>query len=393
MAGLEGNLVVDILRAKGRIAHVRIDGGRPIGAARILIARRPEHAVCTLPRLYALCGTAQACAGLMAVEQALDCVAPSAHAIAREMLVLAESVEEACRRILCDWPPLLGEAPAPARFKPVRAALSGFKALLYPQDDWTRIGGGALRVDLAALDRRLAAAAEIVVDAVLGLDEDGDILGDMDAFAVWRDCSPTPAARLLRWVDAKGLAGFGRSGVEPIEPAPESWIASRLAADADGGFCARPERDGKPVETGPFARLKDHPVLAALAAEYGNGLFVRLTARVIDAALGPSRLRALADFLPAASSAPAEPGRKTGVGVGSIENARGRLVHRVEIENDAIARWQVVAPTEWNFHPQGALAQGLAGAAEPEDVLTVAVPALVAALDPCVPCQVSFGSA
>jgi hypothetical protein len=46
----------------------------------------------------------------------------------------------------------------------------------------------------------------------------------------------------------------------------------------------------------------------------------------------------------------------------------------------------VLAPTEWNFHPQGALALALAARA-PQDV--GAAQTLAAAFDPCVECSVA----
>jgi uptake hydrogenase large subunit len=50
----------------------------------------------------------------------------------------------------------------------------------------------------------------------------------------------------------------------------------------------------------------------------------------------------------------------------------------------------MVAPNEWNFHPQGALARGLIGQAA-DAGLPPRAKLLVAALDPCVPCHIRIG--
>jgi len=42
----------------------------------------------------------------------------------------------------------------------------------------------------------------------------------------------------------------------------------------------------------------------------------------------------------------------------------------------------VIAPTDWNFHPAGAVAAALASTRTP-----AALQALLAAYDPCVPCD------
>ncbi len=51
----------------------------------------------------------------------------------------------------------------------------------------------------------------------------------------------------------------------------------------------------------------------------------------------------------------------------------------------------VVAPTEWNFHPQGALREGLLGmAAHDAATLESAARRLVLALDPCVEYEIGI---
>jgi Ni,Fe-hydrogenase I large subunit len=65
-------------------------------------------------------------------------------------------------------------------------------------------------------------------------------------------------------------------------------------------------------------------------------------------------------------------------------------VHYVEIDGTASARvldYRVLAPTEWNFHPRGALAVTLAGRrAGSLQALRREAQRLIDALDPCVAC-------
>jgi len=80
------------------------------------------------------------------------------------------------------------------------------------------------------------------------------------------------------------------------------------------------------------------------------------------------------------------------IGIGSAEAARGLLVHRVSIIDGRVAHYQILAPTEWNFHPQGVVAQGLAaiarsGAEGPE--LERLARLYITAVDPCVDYQLS----
>ncbi len=67
-----------------------------------------------------------------------------------------------------------------------------------------------------------------------------------------------------------------------------------------------------------------------------------------------------------------------------MEAARGRLVHGVEIEDDIVRRYAILAPTEWNFHWHGAAAHGLADIAGRGSDVRALADLFVTAVDPCV---------
>jgi Ni,Fe-hydrogenase I large subunit len=72
-------------------------------------------------------------------------------------------------------------------------------------------------------------------------------------------------------------------------------------------------------------------------------------------------------------------------GLAAVETARGMLLHRARLVDQRVAEYQIVAPTEWNFHPAGALATGLVGLETGDDAeLHNAARLAVHALDPCV---------
>jgi coenzyme F420-reducing hydrogenase alpha subunit len=103
----------------------------------------------------------------------------------------------------------------------------------------------------------------------------------------------------------------------------------------------------------------------------------------VELAVAFSEMHDLADALCQDGSMAEMPAAAAGDGLGRIEAARGCLVHRVELREGRVARYQILAPTEWNFHPDGALVRGLAGRAAGDDAAWRAR-LLVAALDPCV---------
>ena len=72
-------------------------------------------------------------------------------------------------------------------------------------------------------------------------------------------------------------------------------------------------------------------------------------------------------------------------GIGQVDAARGRLVHRAIVDGDRVESYQILAPTEWNFHPRGVLANSLAALdASDKETLTEQASLLITAIDPCV---------
>ena len=142
----------------------------------------------------------------------------------------------------------------------------------------------------------------------------------------------------------------------------------------DAGFCKRPQWQGAAAETGAFARRGCDDGIAA------GALAMRWLARLAelrDWAAGNQKVGAGGT----ASAVPVETGR----GRALVETARGLLAHEIVLEGERIADYFIVAPTEWNFHPQGPLAGWLLGrdASDRDDLAGFAARA-VAALDPCV---------
>jgi coenzyme F420-reducing hydrogenase alpha subunit len=118
--------------------------------------------------------------------------------------------------------------------------------------------------------------------------------------------------------------------------------------------------------------------------EYGHAPVTRLVARLVDLARS---LDELAGAPPAAATPPRarSVALAAGDGLGVVETARGLLLHRVLLDGDRVVDYQIVAPTEWNFHRNGALVTALAGAAETvETALLRRARVAVHALDPCV---------
>ena len=71
-------------------------------------------------------------------------------------------------------------------------------------------------------------------------------------------------------------------------------------------------------------------------------------------------------------------------GIGQAAAARGQLVHRVGLDGDFISGYQILSPTEWNFHPSGVVAQALLTLKGTPAQVEQQARLLINAIDPCV---------
>ena len=142
----------------------------------------------------------------------------------------------------------------------------------------------------------------------------------------------------------------------------------------DAGFCRRPHWQGTAAETGALARQRGRARTPAPA--FALRWLARLE-ELRDWAAGREEVGA-GGTASAAQGAP-------GIGRALVETARGLLIHEIVLDGECLADYLIVAPTEWNFHPQGPLTRWLAGRdASDRDALQTFAARAVAALDPCV---------
>lgn len=356
---IAGELAIDVQVRGEQVAQVRIESTRPQVADKLLTGRTVDEALALVPRVFTICGRSQAIAAQLAVEAARGEAADAAALARRTRAIEAEMAHEYLWRALIDWPKATGGLAQRDAFARVRDALA--------QED----------VPVAEAIGKVVEREVLAGDSGAWYDAE-----HVPAFEIWIARAATPTARLLAGVQRAGTRhGAPRDPRDvPLLPAFEGAAASRVleALNDDADFERAPTLAGKPCETGAIARLATHPLVAALDKAYGRSVLTRLAARITELArLAAGR----------AAAKPLAGSRKLGAGrgLGWVETARGLLLHAVDVSHDAVKRYRIVAPTEWNFHPRGALASGLVGVKAGGDrELRQRAERLVQALDPCV---------
>ncbi len=193
------------------------------------------------------------------------------------------------------------------------------------------------------------------------------------------------------------------------EDARHAWLADDVARHPAHGetivaadkpdaytWCKAPRYAGQAFEVGALARqvIAGHPLLLDLVGRDGGSVMARVVARLLELALVVPVMESWVQALQ-----PGEPFCAHGdmpedaSGAGLVEAARGSLGHWLSIRRGRIERYQIIAPTTWNFSPRdtagqpGPLEQALLGLPAGEGAPPT-VQHVVRSFDPCMVCTV-----
>ena len=371
---LEGEIAVNLTWDGRHITGVGVESTRPLLAPRLLTGKTPAQVQALVPALFSLCGQAQAAAAELALAAAQGASPDAGRRVELEQRVVAENLAELFWRLLLDWPQLMGQAFDPA---PVAQARKLVLAALATEGG-SRLAG-PLREQLVAI-----AARHVFGEPVASWLERTQTAVEFDA---WLGHAATPVALALAQL-RREFPALGRTSVACLPVLDPARLETELRPGlAEPGFGSHPRWSGRLAETGALARQLEQPLISALIATEGTTAAVRIAARLVELA----RLLAAAD-----GAAPWTLGFSpaTSIGVGAVQTARGLLLHHVGVRDGRVTRYDIVAPTEWNFEPEGVLSQGLVGQSTASaDAARRAARILVQALDPCVACRVELSHA
>ncbi len=347
-APLDQGLAIELRWDGERVTSVILRSRRLVGLPRVFEGQAPDRVIAAMPRLFALCGRAHR----LAAALALGAEAASPEAV---LAVEAERIREWLLQILLVWPTLVDEPP---RSDAMRLASRLVQALLTAVESQDVAGA---RTALTRLEALVAA----------------EVLGEPPAVFAARD-----ADALAEWVSRRGGRAAAVVAAAPpsttqilppfLPPLLESEdlpkVVAALDGDAGWNFVARPQLDGRCRRTGViFAGGGALPVLGRILLARLRRLAVALAER---------------DFHSSAVVSASE-------GWACVDTARGWLVHRAALEAGRVVRYRILAPTEWNCHPQGVAARLLRGL-QADDAARLRRSArwVLTAVDPCITAEV-----
>ncbi len=107
-------------------------------------------------------------------------------------------------------------------------------------------------------------------------------------------------------------------------------------------------------ETGPLSRLMAQkiPIIKNMHRRYKDSAYTRAMARVLEIPLLMKDALELLNTLDISQDSYVKPidiESVTAVGIGVVEAPRGSLIHKVELENGIIKKYEIVTPTQFNI--------------------------------------------
>ncbi|TAN68620.1 MAG: Ni,Fe-hydrogenase I large subunit [Methylobacter sp.] len=399
-----GSIRIDLHHHSGKVTEVNIASSRPEAIAQVFIGKTPEQVLDTVPLLFTLCGNAQAYAALQACRAALGGTTEPEIDSARDMLVQLETLREHAWRILLDWPGFVNLV----QDKKALAALLKFDAL-FKRHLFRH--GEAFKLD-SCLDIDAAQIAKLIdeLETLIDVSIFNGRLGDFQSLTGeaqlqdWLQENNALAAKLLNYLYSLNWTAVGQNNIACLPDFDGDTLDRQLQQDL-ARFSRAPHWQGRCFETTLLNRQLSQPLIAKMHSRYGNGLIVRMLARLVEVALIPFQLKHLLSLQTAVEHYEISPplirqslderdlemlakspsSSNDGIGLAQIQAARGLLIHRLELRQGHVYDYRLIAPTEWNFHPEGVVAQSLKQlqAQSPNDLQRQAE-LLINAVDPCV---------
>lgn len=374
MSQIEGELQI-YLHAEPE-KGCEIQSSRPHQASRILHGKSCESVLRTVHLLFSLCRQAQTTASVRAIEQAQQRPAPPQVETQRNILVLLENLREQSWGILKHWPPVLQQPPAMDTLRRILQWTTQLQNTLNPAQQLYGLQAqtGEFTEAYRTLWRDLKQCLQTEVYSPDGLD-----------LELATSSSNSLAAQFLHHLRQQDWQNAGATKISHYPLKTDDLLQLRTQLNVD--FIAQPHWQGQVLENSYFSQLITEPLIQDLIAQRGNGLYTRSVARV----LGIHRLiekidrQLLDEGSDEVSSCACYDDH--GWGIAQVTAARGQLVHAVKLSEDqqSVQDYRLLAPTEWNFRPNGVVAQSLQQLyGKDRDSDTLQADLLIQAIDPCV---------
>ena len=292
-----------------------------------------------------------------------------------------------------DWPNFIGAAPQSPLLSHIALGISDIMNLLEPKQALGYLASPNQETSITkAQALQWETFSQTLNDGIFGSSFGGNsatwLASDLHQ---WASQQQTQAASFIHWLSQQTWKNAGESNLTHL-PIIDDNALLHVILTKQHQFTSQPNWKNQCYELSWFSRkqhsLKNtkHTAPAITQSVKGNGIFSRMVARLVEIA---DLMATLDDFFIHNRTLLAP--KSTAEGLAHCHAARGRLSHYIDVEGNNIKKLLILAPTEWNFHPQGVTQNSLCNLhSGNEKTLRQQADLLIHAIDPCVGYQLAI---
>lgn len=308
-----------------KAGNVRLENRSPIPLTRLLVGKTKAEAMVILPMIFRICGMAHA----GAVESVFD----GAVSKNTNILIRVENIREHCLHILKD---------DKGNITPIKKPDLSYPELIGLIDKFKT----CLKNDRIEKNKdEIFELVHILEQYVINIVCDSPTISWVEALNL---------RELLKWADgSNSICGQKiRHAVNQNEPSLGAIAFNPLWSENSARTVWENANSGR-YETGALARVYQFSVIQELYQLYGIGHGVRVMARMIDCIVMLEELKKMVKANVVQMENENHDRTLEPIRFSQIETARGKLLHRAVIEHDRVLSYDVMAPTDVNFHSKG----------------------------------------
>jgi len=364
----------------------QIESTRPLQASKLFTGKSITQTLTTIPLLFNICSKAQTVTALRAIESATQSPPSKQTESTREALITLENLREQTLRVAMDWPSAINEQAENQLLSHVSLGINQLMQSLEPSNTLTYKSKASNSINNKMHNKaQWESFSKTLSQSIFGssaqywleniFQNEQLAHGELES---WADKQQTQTARFIHWLNQKEWKHAGKSTIEHIPSINDNDLLNELIKQ-DQTFTSQPSWNSQCYELSWYSR-KHNCQQCTENKKNNNGIYNRMTARLKEIADLIIRLDSFfIDEIDIDTTTSAV------TGIAHSEAARGRLTHYVEVEDDTINKLVILAPTEWNFHPNGIAANSLNNLdANSTTELRQQAELLIHAIDPCV---------
>ncbi len=381
---IAGELNITLNTSDTHNTRCQISSSRPLQASHVFTGKTIDQTLTMIPLLFNICSKAQAVTAVRAIESAKQTPATPQIESTREALIALESLREQALRVAMDWPTFIKVAPESPLLSHIAMGISKIMKSLETSQSLKYLASSSKTLSseaqgiTKAQNLQWKTFSETISNGIFGSSTTTWLASDLDE---WANQEQTQAASFIHWLSQKTWKNAGESTITELPAIDDSALLNVLLAEQHQ-FTSQPVWKNQCHELSWFTHQQHNKqnLIAKSKALKGNGIFSRMVARLVEIA---NLITVLDDFFIHHETLTAP--KSSAKGLAYSHAARGRLSHYINVENNTVKKLLILAPTEWNFHPQGVTKDSLCNLqADNERDLRQQAELLIHAIDPCV---------